>query len=141
MTSTVKPERTGWRDEGLSARHRKWGWDCPAIDIDFLMLEYDNGEPVAIIEYKHERAAAQHPTHPSYRALRSLADKASVLFLGVRYADDFSWFRILPINSVARGHLSYQYHTMTEGEYVAFLYGLRGREAPPDMFLDEGLEV
>ena len=34
----VRPERTGWRDEKLSQRHRMWGWDCPAVDIDFLLL-------------------------------------------------------------------------------------------------------
>lgn len=35
----VKLEKTCWRDLDLLKRHRVWGWDCPAQDIDFL--EYD----------------------------------------------------------------------------------------------------
>ena len=55
-------ERTGWRDQALSERHRAWGWDCPALDMDFVMIEYDNGKATALVEYKHEQAAPQYPT-------------------------------------------------------------------------------
>lgn len=41
MMKAVAEERNGWRDERISKRHRQWGRDCPAVDIDFLMLEYD----------------------------------------------------------------------------------------------------
>ena len=136
MNHPVKPERTGWRDEGISARHRLWGWDCPAVDIDFLLLEYDKGKPVAIIEYKNDRATEQDAQHPSYRALRSLANSASVPFLEVRYTDDYSWYRILPRNLLARKHKSYMDNAITEVEYVTFLYRLRNREAPPNVLMD-----
>jgi hypothetical protein len=46
-------ERTGWRDESVSRRHRKWGFDCPATDLDFMLLEYNHGAPVAVVDYKH----------------------------------------------------------------------------------------
>lgn len=36
-------ERTGWRDEEISARHRIWGVNCPAVDLDFLMGVGDDG--------------------------------------------------------------------------------------------------
>lgn len=31
----VRKERTEWRDLSLSKRHRRWGWDCPAVDLGF----------------------------------------------------------------------------------------------------------
>jgi len=30
-------ERTGFRDEALSRRHREWGINCPAVDVDWLL--------------------------------------------------------------------------------------------------------
>ena len=110
------------------------------IDVDFLALEYDNGKPVALVEYKHEDADPQHSNHPSYRALCSLGDAAQVPVFGVRYAGDFSLWRVLPLNQVAKDILEYRYHQMTESEYVAFLYRLRGRDVPADLF-DAMLEV
>jgi hypothetical protein len=50
--SKVRRERTEWRDLELSKRHREWGLNCPAVDIDFLMVEYYYGKPVALIDYK-----------------------------------------------------------------------------------------
>ena len=52
----VKKERSGWRDEGISRRHRLWGVSCSATDIDFLLVEYIYNTPKAIIEYKNEHA-------------------------------------------------------------------------------------
>jgi hypothetical protein len=49
MPPEVKKERSGWRDLELSGRHRRWGWDCPAVDLDFLFLEYDKGKAVALV--------------------------------------------------------------------------------------------
>lgn len=96
----VRKERTGWRDQNLSERHRIWGWDCPAVDLDFLFLEYDRGKAVAIVEYKHERAAIQHSIHPTYQAMKDLSDRANVPLIGCRYANDFSWFRATPLNHI-----------------------------------------
>jgi hypothetical protein len=44
----VRPERTRWRDEALSARHRKWGFHCPAVDLDLILCEYDTAHVAAI---------------------------------------------------------------------------------------------
>jgi len=120
----VRKERTGWRDESISQRHREWGWDCPAVDIDFLLVEYDRACPVAIIEYKHEKAPLQYATHPSYRALSTLATDAGRSFFAVRYAGDFSWWKVTPLNEVALS-LCPERVQYTESEYVAFLHGLR----------------
>ena len=127
---TVRQERTGWRDEALSRRHREWGWDCPAVDIDFLMLEYDAGIPQALVEYKHEWAKLQDPKHPSYRALRYLADKAEIPFFAVRYKSDFSWWSVRSLNDYAKQFIPHSCE-MTETEYIALLYEIRGRQYSP----------
>lgn len=122
----VRRERSGWRDEGLSRRHREWGWDCPAIDIDFLMLEYDTGEPVAVVEYKHESAKPVDPSHASYRAILALTEAACIPFFVVRYKADFSYWRVTPVGRIATQFLS-EPRTANEQQYVRFLYWLRGR--------------
>ena len=139
QTRTVKAERTGWRDLRLSERHRRWGWDCPAVDLDFLFLEYDKGKAVALVEYKHELALVQHSTHPTYQAMIDLGNRASIPVFGVRYADDFTWWRVTPLNSWAKTFceevgLSQSATTMTEEEWVTFLYHIRGYELPDSVF-------
>lgn len=123
----VSPERTGWRDMNLSERHRLWGWDCPAVDLDFLFLEYDRGKAVAIVEYKHERARPQVAAHPTYQAMIDLANRANVPIYACRYQGDFEWFKVVPLNRCAIAFLP-ERQTMTESEWVSFLYRIRGRE-------------
>jgi hypothetical protein len=122
----VRPERTGWRDEALSRKHREWGWDCPAVDLDFILVEYDQGLPVAVIEYKHENAKPVSLTHPSYMALAILGERADLPIFVVRYADDFSWWEVQAINTVATAILS-TLRRVSESQYVKFLHWLRGR--------------
>lgn len=129
INKEVKRERTGWRDMELSERHRRWGWDCPAVDLDALFLEYDMGQPVAIVEYKNENARTQWASHPTYQALINLGNKAGIPVFGVRYATDFSWWRVVALNENARFWLP-EVSTMSEYEWVTFLYLIRGREMP-----------
>jgi len=125
----VRPERTGWRDEDLSRRHRRWGWDCPAVDLDFLFLEYDHGKATAIVEYKNEHAQPQYAAHPTYQAMIDLGTRAGIPVLACRYSDDFSLWRVVPLNSIAKKCLPIR-QDMTEAEWVRFLYGLRGYDCP-----------
>ena len=136
----VRAERTGWRDQRLSERHRRWGWNCPMVDIDFLALEYDEGKAAAIVEYKHENAAPQYASQPSYRAIIDLGDRAGVPVFAVRYADDFSWWRVTPLNDLAKTWVPGQ-TPMTEEEWVTTLYRIRGTEVPPDLFTDKDVEL
>lgn len=131
MARKVRPERTHWRDERISKKHKLWGWDCPAIDIDFLMVEYDHGKAVALVEYKHECAAPQKPSHPSYRALVDLGNRAGLPVLAVRYADDFSWWRVVPLNQAAKQWLPDR-QVMGELDWVRLLYRMRGYDSVPD---------
>lgn len=128
---TVKPERSGWRDLSLNDRHRKWGWDCPATDLDFI--EYDNGRAVAIIEYKNEFAAPAKAASANVQALIDVGRRARLPVFGVRYAHDFAWFKVKPLNSWAAGFLP-ETKEMTEKEYVALLYRIRGRPLPLNLF-------
>nr|MBC8360907.1 hypothetical protein [Candidatus Desulfatibia profunda] len=129
----VKNERTGWRDLALSERHRKWGWDCPAIDLDFLFLEYDKGQPVAIVEYKHERAAPQYASHPTYQAMINLGTRAGIPVFCARYKSDFSSWIIISLNNYAHSWLP-ERTEMTEREWVTFLYKIRGYIPPEGLF-------
>lgn len=125
----VKQERSGWRDLELSQRHRRWGWDCPAVDLDFLFLEYDRGKAVALVEYKHERAAPQKASHPTYMAMIDLGTRAGVPVFACRYKGDFTAWRAIPLNSMAR-HFLPERQDMTEREWVTFLYRIRGYQIP-----------
>jgi hypothetical protein len=119
----VKPERSNWRDPelfprinkglgissgwetALSLRHRDWGWNCPAVDIDFILVsgdndpveggmifvEYTNHVAVAIVEYKVEGAS---PTSYSRRNAICSAIRLELPIFEVFYTPDFSSFRV-----------------------------------------------
>lgn len=135
MVSTlpVKPERSGWRDLRLSQRHRAWGWDCPAVDLDLLFLEYDRGIPTAIVEYKHENAPPQYASSPNYQALINLGNRATLPVFAVRYTDDFEWWEVVPLNELAKGWCPAR-KQMTEIDWVKLLYHMRGFDPPQDLF-------
>ena len=136
----VKQERTHWRDEGLSERHRRWGWDCPATDIDFLMLEYDNGKASAIIEYKHERAQVQYASHPTYRAMIDLGNRAGLPVIACRYSDDYEKYKAVALNNYARKYLPERKEFDEEG-WVRLLYEIRGRNIPEDLLCSMNTEI
>ena len=130
-------ERTGWRDEALSKRHRRYGFDLPATDIDFLMVEYDGGRARALIEFKHERARPQLARESTYRALMDLGDRAGIPVFACRYAGDFSRFFVVPLNWRACSYLP-ERASLSEMEYVRLLYRIRGREMPQGLFDSDG---
>ena len=102
----TRQERTGWRDQAISARHRKWGVNCPAVDLDFLMIEYNSGKPCVLVEYKHFKAQHLNLNHPTYRALSALADSGNLPFI-IAYYWPLCWaFRVLPVNEIAENFWS-----------------------------------
>lgn len=121
---SVRQERTGWRDQEISQRHRTWGFNCPAVDLDFLMVEYNLGKPVGVIEYKHSRARMPDMQHPTYRALRELADSANLPFMVVFYFTPEWAFQVYPANDTARSAFT-DGQLMTERQFVTSLYRLR----------------
>lgn len=130
----VSEERTGWRDLALSRRHKKWGEDCPMVDIDFLALEYDRARAKAIVEYKHENAPPdQYASRANYLALIDLGNRAGLPVFVVRYPSDFSWFWVTPLNEAARVLVA-EPTRLSEREWVEVLYKLRGRSVPDELF-------
>lgn len=123
-------ERTGWRDEALSRRHRKWGLNCPAEDIDFILIEYDNATPVAIVEYKHWQAKPVDLNEANYKALRRMADKCELPLIVAKYWPDTWAFRVQPVNDLAK-RIYHDNVGLTEQRYVESLYFIRGRLNDP----------
>lgn len=116
-------------DRQLSDRHRLWGADCPATDLDFALMEYNHGVPVAIVDYKHHLAKLERTNAATYDALSYLVDMRSgrhLPFLITRYWDDIWAFSVLGVNDPAREWLgSMDWIDMTEQQYVRRLYALR----------------
>lgn len=120
----VRQERTGWRDQEISERHRQWGASCPAIDLDFLLTELHIGEPAALVEYKHFRARPINAAAAVFVALRRLADRAGIPFLVAWYWPGSWAFRVCPLNDAAREHFE-DPEDLTERAFVQRLYRLR----------------
>lgn len=119
-------ERTGWRDQEISARHRRWGVNCPAADLDFLMVEYNHGLPVALVEYKHHRVKFPIDLrHATYRAIRALADGAGLPFLLAFYWPETWAFYVVPVNDIAAKYITPNRQRLSEQEFVRGLYRLR----------------
>lgn len=125
----TRPERTQWRDQKLSERHRAWGFNCPAIDIDFLMVEFHTGKPVAIIDYKRYTGSIKNLNQKSIDAISTLANNSNIPFFVVFYWDDVWAFQITAINNIAKNillqHNIDENKILTEQQYVYFLYKLR----------------
>lgn len=110
-----------------------WGWNAPALDVDFLMVEYDAGKPKALIEYKHELASEVDLSHASYRAVRSLAIAACIPFFVCRYTTGDEWtFTVTPACNLATTYYK-EPTTLSEESYVELLYKVRGRVMPEDV--------
>jgi hypothetical protein len=128
-------ERTGWRDADLSEHHRDvFGIDCPAVDIDFLVIEYDRCEPRALVEYKNEHASPiDTGKSPSIKAIRNLADAAGIPAFIVRYTSEFSRWKVRALNEPAAAYLPSDESYMDEIGWVTVLYAVRGRNVPDDV--------
>lgn len=124
----VRAERTGWRDEWISLKHKQWGWDAPAADIDFLLCEYDYCQPKGIVEYKEKRADLRC-SRANLKAVSNLGDMAGLPFFVVIYCRTDVSFKVHPWNDIAKQVLPVM-QEMCEPEYVDFLYRIRGRRSP-----------
>ena len=136
MNNPVRPERTGWRDESLSRRHRDWGYDCPAVDLDFVLIEYDRRCACALVDYKHQ-CCKSPPTSASLAAIGDLANRANIPAFACWYGDDFSWFWPVPLNEQARQWVCQPNgRELSEHQWVEMLYAIRSRPLPNDLPVD-----
>ena len=136
------------RDAWLSGRHRLWGRDVPAMDLDFILAEYDRCVPIALIDYKHEHGVINLES-ANTRTLIALGDMAGIPAFIVRYGhskqdgwwgdipeDSVPWFQVIPLNVYAHGKdmPSNSNNTkLSELVFVTWLYDLRGRKIPQDI--------
>lgn len=136
-----RAERSGWRDEDLSRRHRLYGVDVPATDVDFLMIEYDHHEAVGVVDYKlRDNIGFAKPEHfntvSSVRAMCSLCDSRGrqlPVFVAMYERDPWR-YRLLSENPRADAMMARQFGKcdilLTEIEYVEWLYLIRRRTLP-----------
>ena len=125
----VPDERTFQRDMKLLLRHRQWGFNIPAVDIDFL--EYDNRKSVALVEYKKAQDLAQCSpalTDANLQALVDLGDRARIPVFCTFYKG-LKWYRVFPVNEFAK-QKGPPDGILSEYKYVDFLYWLKGRQMP-----------
>ena len=132
----TKGEKTGFRDEALSLRHRSYGFNCPAVDIDLLMIEYDLAAPVGLVEFKYHLMKNIDLAHPTYRAIAELCSgyrNAPLPFFLSRYWDNPWMFEVTPVNDAARRVVRHDKTMMDEVNWVTLLYYLRRRPVPADV--------
>lgn len=123
-------ETLGIRCSEISQRHRLYGTDVPACDLDFLLIEYDRAEPVALFEYKFYRGGPRLDLdQPSLKAFASLATRSDLPAFVAQY-DVGTWqYRLYPANEQAKAFVP-RIRWFTEREYATLLYRLRNREIP-----------
>ena len=116
----VRVERSDWRDRELSRRHRCWGRQLYATDLDFVEAG-DDAQPLAIIETK----ATDFWRYDDYsiKIQRNLADKAELPFFVVRRYKNYD-FDVHPMNSYALKFLSKRAR-LSEKEFIELQYYLR----------------
>jgi hypothetical protein len=126
---TATPERTGWRCEWISQRHREWHFSLAMTDLDFVCIESRFSDPVALIEYKAMRPRELQTS--SLNAIRKLANLAALPFFITFYLERFPAFWVEPRNERAAAMIdASEAIAVSEREYVDFLFALRGEYAP-----------
>lgn len=121
----------------ISIRHREWGRNVPAVDLDMVAVEYDQALPVAVIDYKFGLGTVVNLGHASMRALGRFHSPAGAPLPAfvARYRDDPWAFALEPLNTAGAQLL--QAHGITplsvleEEAFVRFIHALRGRSCPP----------
>jgi hypothetical protein len=132
-----RKERTGWRDQEISSRHRIWGFDCPMRDVDFIVVEYHRGIAAAFVEYKHAGASKREIHSSQHAPLTTLQTHGRDLpFFVVVYDPDTWWFTVHTKNSAAIAMVAAWLSVsgiegdgdmvLTEHDYVWLLYHIRG---------------
>jgi hypothetical protein len=140
----MREEITGWRDEEISKRHRLYGMNVPAVDVDFMLIEYDTGEPKAVIDYKRRTDAGWKRDSSNLKAMSRLYDVNGnqLPFFVAQYETRDWYYTVHAINAAAQDWFDRlncsDAQLLKEYDFVRFLYILRGREMPRlDLFADQ----
>lgn len=122
----VKKRRTNFYGQKFLDFHRTFGFNCPMCDVDALCVEYDNYQPVALIEAKHENYGKPSFREPSYRVLGRLAVLAGLPLFNVMYNSDCTQFLVTALGDKAKSLLS-QEMMMDAPTYVKFHEHIRAQ--------------
>lgn len=127
LSNTLNDSTESWPGQILSNRHRDYGWDCPVVDIDFIVV--NNGEVRGLVEYKHMQSYStlnKFKFHPTGKTLSYLAnnmnDKIPLLF--VNYNDSIETFIVYPVTYGWDKYDDYFGIEITRDEYFNFLRSL-----------------
>jgi hypothetical protein len=129
-------------DVAFSDRHRDlYGVNMPCMDIDFLGIESDMGQPRVLIDYK--RAFGPSPKFvgsivpAAYRPMVILADNSAIPAVIAEYWPDYQYaFRVQALNQPAAERLWRPgspraviggVRDFAEYEFVAWMHYVRGR--------------
>ena len=121
-------ERTDWCDREISKRHRLWGDDLYAVDVDFCMVEYYSRRGVLLVDYKHFVKKESLYIHTaSHDTLAWLADGRDLPFCIVLYNFDARprTFEVIPVNDEAKKYFGRR-QILNEEQWVHHLHYLRG---------------
>lgn len=127
LSNTLSDSTENWPGQILSNRHRDYGWDCPVVDIDFIVVNH--GQVRGLVEYKHMQSYLtpyKFKLHPTGKTLFYLANNMNekIPLLFVYYNDSIDTFKVYP---VTYGWDEYDNHfgiELTRDEYFNFLRSL-----------------
>lgn len=131
----MRKQDTGWRDSMLAVRHKSYGFEAPAPGMKLSMIEYDKGEPLALINYWNRNVqlpfgkdVARH--YHAFGELHRFTGE-QLPFMTAQY-DPRNWsFRVFGHNEAAHSFLDTRgWVVMNERQFVNNLYRLRGRHTP-----------
>ena len=103
--------------------------DCPCVDLDFVVLEYSQRKPAALVEYKHVNSRHAEEATASIEAMIDLANgyRDPLPFMIVTYNPEGWMFRVKPMNDAARSIYD-DPMLLSEERYVKSLHYLRSKK-------------
>lgn len=121
-------EMTFKRDMSFHIARRRFGYNLPATDIDFL--EYDNKQPVLLWEAKSTRSGWRNGKRTaSMEAQWNLAMRAEIPYRIVEHNEDWSIVSVCNVSDWNKGlPVIESEQEMTLREFVTWLYEKRGRD-------------
>ncbi len=134
----TRQQNSYFRDLTFHVNRRKFGYNIPATDLDFL--EYDNFQPIDLREFKNKKSGWREGNRTaSVRAVYNLAKCANIPFYVIEHNDNYSEITVCFIEGWNEGIPQLSEQTMTLPDYVSSLYKIRNRDVPETILIPESL--